>query len=514
MGWKRKTLIGTGAVIAATYAGLAWVTCAPERPVVHPPRAGRLILTDVAVVDPRRGTVTRGTSVLMDGGRIVAVGRDGTVAAPPGTRHVEGGGRYMIPGLNDMHAHPLEKDDPSGQLALMLTYGVTGFRQMSGSDDMLRDRRESRLPIGQAAPRLLIMPGALLTPLNASRPDQVRATVRHEKAAGADFIKAGLVDGPGLAAALDEGRRIGITVSGHVPAGTSVVSAARGGMRAIEHLGPSNGLLIACSSESDRLLAELRASARPPKLPEIHSHIVERLAGWALLKRVVNPAAADHDAGEIGTLREALATYDDARCRRAARIFRKVGNWQVPTLIRLKSIYLADDPAFARDPALRYMPASEVATWRDVTGRFVRTYPEADRAVMRQGYEASLRAVRLLDQEGVRMLTGSDASGAGWLIPGHALHQEFDELNRAGLSPLRILQMATSDAADFLGRATTMGEVSPGRDADLVLLDGDPTRSVANLHRVDGVVRAGFYYDARTLAALRDRIVSGGGMLK
>lgn len=83
---------------------------------------------------------------------------------------------------------------------------------------------------------------------------------------------------------------------------------------------------------------------------------------------------------------------------------------------------------------------------------------------------------------------------------------------QGGPSPLRVLQMTTSDSADFLGRIATMGEVAPGRNADLVLLDGDPTRAVANLHRVAGVARAGFYYDAKALAALRERLAAGKGV--
>lgn len=511
MGWMRTTALGAVALIAIGYGGLAYMTREPDRPVMHLPVSGKLLLQHITVVNPRDGSLASDMSVLMEHGRIIRVDRD---IADVASQRVDGRGKFVVPGFNDMHAHPLGPNDPSGGLALMLANGVTGFRQMSGSDAILAERRELRLPLTQEMPELLITPGALLTPINASQIAQVRAEVRHQQGEGADFIKAGLVDGPGLFAAIDEGKRVGITVSGHVPVGTSVVAAAQAGLRAIEHLGPANGLLIACSANGDRILAGLRASAKTPKLPELHSHIVEKLAEWALLKRVVNPAAADHDAGAVGPLRQALATYNEARCRRAARIFKAVGNWQVPTLIRLKSIYIADDAAFARNSELKYMSPKTLATWHSVTNEFVRTYPPAERQVMRQGYAASLKLVKLLDEEGVHMLAGSDATGAGWLVPGHALHQEFDELAKAGLSPLRILQMTTSDPADFLKRQATMGSVTPGRGANLVLLDGDPTRDVTNLHRIAGVVRAGFYYDARALLALKERVAAGKGDLR
>lgn len=191
----------------------------------------------------------------------------------------------------------------------------------------------------------------------------------------------------------------------------------------------------------------------------------------------------------------------------------RAGSWQVPTLIRLKTSWFADSPAFAADPNLRFMPPDTVAEWRDATADYVEKVPPAARALFRRGYALDLRAVKLFDEERVPMLAGSDESG-GWEVPGFSLHQEFDELAKAGLSPLHILQMTTVDAATFLGRTATMGTVAPGRAADLVLLDADPTHDVGNLRRIAGVVRAGRLYDRAALAALRRRVELGKGYLK
>jgi imidazolonepropionase-like amidohydrolase len=115
---------------------------------------------------------------------------------------------------------------------------------------------------------------------------------------------------------------------------------------------------------------------------------------------------------------------------------------------------------------------------------------------------------RIFDEEGVKMLAGSDVSGSGWEIPGFALHQEFDQLAAAGLTPLRVLQMTTINAADFLGRTDTMGTVDVGKDADIVLLSGDPTEKVANLHDIAGVVRAGRYHSSETLSSTIEAIAA------
>ena len=138
--------------------------------------------------------------------------------------------------------------------------------------------------------------------------------------------------------------------------------------------------------------------------------------------------------------------------------------------------------------------------------------PPAAKQTIRDLYPRQLALVKLLDQAGVKMMTGTDLGG-GWVIPGFSLHQEFDELEKAGLAPLEVLQMTTLNGAEFLGRTSTMGRVAPGVDADLVLLDADPIQSVQNLHRIGGVVRAGFYYSNPDLEALKSRLRAEDGGL-
>jgi len=115
---------------------------------------------------------------------------------------------------------------------------------------------------------------------------------------------------------------------------------------------------------------------------------------------------------------------------------------------------------------------------------------------------------------GVKMLVGTDAVGAGWTAPGFSIHQEFDELEKAGLSPLRVLQMATLNGADFLGRTATLGSVGEGKIADLVVLDANPIESAQHLHAIAGVVRAGFYYSREDLEALRGQVEVGHGVIR
>lgn len=511
MGWRKKVALGAVTVVVCATAAVAWFTRDPWHPVVTLPVSGKVMLTGVTVVDPRSGAHSPNMVVLIDRGRIVSVGAVDPAPADRSIQRVDATGKFVVPGYNDMHAHPLGPADPSGTLGLLLANGVTGFRQMQGSDTILDERRTSRLPIGKDAPAALLLTGSILTPFNAGTPEEAVETVRTEKAQGADFIKVGMVSRPVLYAVLAEARRLNIPVAGHVPPSVDVVDAARRGMHAIEHLGPSDGALVACSSQHDALRKQLDAipamKGPPFKLP-----LMDKVAGYWLSGLIINPAIATTPE-DTARRRIVVASFDEARCRQVARDLVKAGNWQVPTLIRRKSAEQGDDPAFAKDPNLRYMPPAVVQQWRDTTAKYIAKVPAPARALYRQDYALGLRAVKLFDEEGVPMLAGSDVSG-GWEVGGFSLHQEFDELARAGLSPLRILQMTTSNAADFLGRADRMGAVAPGMNADLVLLDADPTTDVRNMHRISGVVRAGFYYDRAALDALLARIEAGKGYIK
>jgi imidazolonepropionase-like amidohydrolase len=93
--------------------------------------------------------------------------------------------------------------------------------------------------------------------------------------------------------------------------------------------------------------------------------------------------------------------------------------------------------------------------------------------------------------------------GGMWVVPGVSLHQEFDLLAKAGLTPLKVLQMTTLNGAEFLGKRTSMGTVELGKDANLVLLDANPVQSVANLHKINAVIRDGKFYSQETLEKMK-----------
>jgi Amidohydrolase family len=465
----------------------------------------QLLIRGVTVVDPRDGSLQAGQDVRIAGEQIVSVEPAGDV--PTAVRVVDAAGQYLVPGFNDMHAHPLGAGDPSGGLDLMLAHGVTGFRQMSGSGRLLKDRAAGTLmPAG--APRLLAMPGTVLTPFNAGSAAAAAATVRAQRDLGADFIKAALVTSEVFYAAQQECGRLGIPILGHLPNGIDVARASGEGVRSVEHLGPGVSLLACCSSQAQAVRDAVAAQPAPrmPKVPPVLMAFLEPVAARMIGKLIINPLNRSSPS-DVSILQQAASTFVPKAAAALAAHLVGDGTWQVPTLIRSKTMHRCDDPAFRREPALRYMAPATLKGWSEAAKKFS-GFPAAARQTFRDAYDVLLNLTKVLDEAGVPMLAGSDSGGAAWEVPGLALHQEFDELARAGLPPLRVLQMTTWNAAEFLGTTGVMGSVAPGKHADLVLLEANPVESTDHLHRIGGVVRGGRYLGPADLEALKEKVAA------
>jgi imidazolonepropionase-like amidohydrolase len=468
-----------------------------------------LVICGVTVVNTRDGSCVPDRDVLIAGERIAGIGPARAQAITGEARVVEAEGKYLVPGFADMHAHmPAYRagGDTPAAFDLMLTYGVTGFRQMSGSARMLKDRAAGTL-MPPGAPRLLAMPGEVLTPLNAGTVAAASAAIREQHDLGADFIKAGLVTSDVFYAAQAEARHLGIPILGHLPRGIDVARASGEGIRSVEHLGPGAALLACCAASQD-IRQEIAGQPGPkmPNLPPALLPLLQPVFRRIAARMIVSPVSRSRQA-DVDILQQVTEAFDQDTAAALAQRFVRDGTWQVPTLIRTRTGYLGDDPALREDPALRLVAPSTRHRWSRAAATFAR-FPASSKQTFRAVYASMLHLTRLLDASGVKMLAGSDFGGAAWEVPGLALHQEFDELASAGLPPLRILQMTTWNAAEFLSTTHDMGSVDTGKYADLVLLDADPVQSAASLHRISGVIRGGRYYAQADLDAIRATIAA------
>ncbi len=459
-----------------------------------------LILNGVTVVDTRTGELAPNRAVLLRHGKIQQI-------VPAGTRLegevFEAQGKFLVPGFLDMHTHVLQEegDAVDAASALLLAHGITGTRQMAGTTEMLRKRRNGTLSLGEHAPELLTLCGEILTPMNAGTPEAGVAEIKRQKAEGADFIKTIFVSPKTFFATLEEANRQGLPYDGHMSPGVSLAKASERGMAAIEHLGPNETMLIATSTKG--WLVNLLLQLKPPKPPDLSPAAMETAGKIMIANPIVGRLNMDPDAlTKTGRL---LDSYSDSKARELAATFAKHGTWQCPTLIRNTTQRQGDDPLYTQSPNLRYMDASKRAFWDSVAKMFSQKVTAAGRDTLKRLGELQLKLIKTFDDCGVKMMTGSDFGG-GWVVPGVSLHQEFDLLEQAGLTPLRILQMATLNGAAFLKRESTMGTIDGGKDANLVLLEGNPVESVRNLHEIHAVLRAGTLYPKQALEGLKEQV--------
>ncbi|MES1265814.1 MAG: amidohydrolase family protein [Variovorax sp.] len=410
---------------------------------------------------------------------------------------VDGRGKFVIPGYLDMHSHPLNLPDPSGYLKLMLASGITGYRQMSGSPQLLKARAEGRLayPVG---PELLAISGTIMTDALTPTPEAAAAEVRKQKAEGADFIKTVGLTRANFYGAMNEAKALGIPFDGHIQSDVDVRDVAKG-MRAIEHLGPGEAMLLGCSSDEAAIRKSVaKLAVAPPQVGPGAADMEDMIA-----RIIASPMASLPDA-QLAIIARVIATYDETKCKELVAEFLTDGTWQVPTLIRLRTMAIPDDPAYKNDPNLRFIPAETRRMWDELAEEFPKRVSAVNRQTLRELFDLQLKLTRLLADSGVPMMAGTDAGGSQWVVPGYSIHQEFDLFAEAGLTPIQILQIATINGAKFLGREDTMGTVEVGKSANLVLLDANPLVDVSNMHRVIGVVRDGIYYASSDLEKLRD----------
>ena len=461
--------------------------------------SGAIVLDGVTVVDTRDGSLMPGMSILIEDDTIAQVAPSAGEGAAHGTAiPIDARGTFVVPGYNDFHCHPLNAADPEGSLALMLANGITGFRQMSGTPELLEARHQGKLMPFADAPELLEMAGEILTGANASSVDAVVAEVAKQHAQGADFIKVIDVRPEVFFAGLAESTRRNLRYIGHLPPTVNVAEAAAAGMRSIEHLGPKDAVLLGCSTDESALRKEI--AANPPAGPRISGPI----PAGVMMRAIASPLMATPPS-EFERYRRVIDTFDAIKCEALAAHFVTCGTWHVPTLTRIRTMSLVDDAPYRSDPKLRFVPVVMRQMWEELAQEFPQRIAPAARETLAMLFEQLCKFVRPFKTAGVKMLAGSDSGGtAAWCLPGFGLHQEFDLLAESGLTPLEILQMTTCNGAEFLGRAS-MGSVAAGKDANLVLLSANPMASAANLHEIAGVVRGGTYYDAGALAALKTR---------
>ena len=455
---------------------------------LFPARAERIALVGGTVIDPAGGKVIENAFVVINGERIESIGKGSQDKIPPGSREFLCKGKFIIPGLWDMHVHLAGGTaDPSWSrnslLPLLIANGITGVRDMGGDLEALLSWRRDIEAGTLVGPRIIasgpfLADGKPGTPdtLLVANPEQARQAVREIKSRRGDFVKIlSNVSRESYLAIAAEAKERHLDFVGHVPDSINATDASNAGQKSIEHIMYSN-LAFDCSSEETEL-RQKRAEAG--------------------VKRDSSTAAEIRD--------RANATFDPKKADVLWQTFIRNKTWMVPTLIG--TYILAHQLEYAQnpnDPRLSFLPPALRAQWSPETIR-KDVSPEVAKWYKKQ-FDFDLKLARAMHAARVPMLAGSDALDT-FNYPGSALHEELKLLVRAGFSPMEALRAATINAARFFGRDKPggFGAIEPGWLADIIVLDADPLADIANTQRISALVVNGRIFDRAQLDRLLEQ---------
>ena len=417
---------------------------------------GALAVVNANVLPMDSDTLLAGQTVLIRDGIIQQVGPSSSVRIPPGTTRIEAGGKYLMPGLADMHVHMVGPRQFQEELLKMyVVTGVTTILNMRGTPDHLVLRADIRA--GRVFGPDMYTVGRFVNAPFFVTPDSVEQEVVAQKRAGYDFIKMhGELSREAYARLNLVGKREGIRIIGHAPRtlGIDVVFAEH--QYALAH--------------GEEFLYDTTGSSRDADLPKFEPRIPE------LARKMV---AADM--------------------------------WLMPNLTAYHIIGLMaqDLSAILARPEMKYLPAVARGGWGPGTNPYTQRFgPEKAPGILAR-HALLQKLTKAFDSAGVKLLIGTDGFNTG-VVPGWSAHDELQELVTAGLSPYHALRAATASASAFLGASPCIGQVRAGCVADLLLLDANPLGNIGNTRRIAGVMLRGRWLSRQELDRLLESLEAGG----
>jgi imidazolonepropionase-like amidohydrolase len=433
-----------------------------------------VIIQNVTVIDATGAPAKPHQTVIVSEGKIEAIDSSGGgFGGKLSGTQVDGTGKFLIPGLWDMHVHMVFGDwFPHGKeitLPLFVANGITGVRDMGGELEVLQQWRKEIAAGTLIGPRI-VMSGPMLdgpkprfpSSIAIKTPEDGRRAVDDLKRRGADFIKLqSLIPRDAVFAIADEAKRQGISFVGHVPDAVRASEASNAGQKSFEHL-------IGIFEGSSRLEDEFIKGTKTEK--------------------------------------QFLSTYDPKRAETLFSLLAKNQTWQCPTLVWEHGGNLIDQTDFALDTRAKYAPAYwKDVTWKRFTDEIEHDFNTDDLATRKAFVEKELEVVNAMHRAGIPFLAGTDTPPGVYIFPGFSLHEELQRFVAAGFSPMEALQTATLNPAKFLGMEDRLGTIQKGKTADLVLLDANPLEDIRNTQKIAAVIVNGRYLSRAVL----DKMLAG-----
>jgi imidazolonepropionase-like amidohydrolase len=451
--------------IALSAAAAALSFIAPLSAQNAPAAPGPVAFVDVTVIPMDRQRVMEGQTVIVRDGRIASIEPSARARVPSGALRVDGRGKYLMPGLAEMHAHIPGVQAPEQVIrdifTLYVANGVTTIRGMLGAPNQLALR--ARTASGEMLGPTIFVGAPSLNGNTAADPATAARLVREHKAAGYDFLKLH----PGIPrtsydSIVAAARALGITFAGHISQDVG-----------LEHT------LASRQSTIDHLDGYLEAS----------------------IPQDVRARVTADDA----SLADMINAVDASRFAALAADTRKAGTWNVPTAFLWESFFSPQSPEeMAKRAEMKYAPPQWISGWSNQKRNRMQEDQRTGVGPDVSSRYLSLRRTLLktLADSGARLLMGTD-SPQMFNVPGFALHHEIELMRDAGLTPYQVLESGTRNVAEYAAKDLKLdgrfGTVAVGNRADLLLLDANPLTDVRNVARRAGVMVRGRWLPAAEL---------------
>lgn len=428
---------------------------------------GDIIISNINVVDVVESKIVPHQTIAIIGNEIISITPYSEEAEIDGGSIINGNGRYVIPGLWDMHTHALWENVALFN-KLMVANGVTGFRDMWGSDSVASKFRRGIIN-GTYLPQRYIYANHIIDgyppvwegSIGVSNKTEAKNVVDSLAKTDTDFIKVySNLSKESFLAVAERSREIGMDMVGHIPASVPAEEAIKAGLKSVEHF---YGIIEAHSPLRDSLLA----------------------------------------LGPIGMREQVMMLFNSSKTLEDSlnRLMVEKEVWLVPTFAlwngytRIASPYDVEP-----DPRVKYLPRDITDNWTADKNKFINRFSKKMFETWNVKMKRHKEIIQNAHEAGVGILAGTDISASNpYTFPGFSLHDELSALVESGLSNGEALKSATINPARYLNASDSLGQIAEGYLADLVILNGNPLKDISNTRLISGVITNGDYLNRKQL---------------
>jgi len=424
------------------------------------------IITNVDVVDVKTGEILKNKTIAIDSNRISAI-YDNEIVGSDSTIIIDGKGKYLIPGLWDMHSH--YKWNRIDTDPILIANGITGVREMWGDMPEYVKIPKNTPQEGVVSPDIYFAadfidgnPPAFPGSLIVTNSDEAVVAVNNQMEKKVDFLKVyGMLTEEAFMSIAREAKKRNIAFAGHIPNSVSIYKAIEAGMVSSEHL---YGFLEGCIPQN--------RNENPPKSPE-----------------------------------EVVSRFSESRFDSLCSLLAKSNMWLCPTLVVNRAVSYLNDSLFINDNRMVYLPGYVIGIWNQQLGFYTKSEIDNHANSTRVRYLFELSLIGKMNTKGVKFLAGTDCPNP-YVFPGFSLHDELSLLVKGGMPALAALRSATINPAIFMKKEGNFGSVEVGKLASLVLLNKNPLENIENTKSIETVIVRGKVYNRKALNLMLEQAKS------